>query len=451
MESKLIELCEKNGFYRNNKFCVNWQVVTKLMNEYSGEKNGVYVYKGRYRRYIEKLSNNKKDDLVLENIKPNNNCSNEVNKYTYNKGEHIYEDIITIGDDEVITPNSIMLKHHLNSDEWSVISFTTNIWQQQTKDATKINLCQSKLTVKPKADQKLTIEDVRNALLNLEIPKPTYFLEPINDTKIEVVKSWFIPCFFDIHFGKLADKYETGENYDYKIAKERVLTNARKYISFYKDTKFEKLTFIIGNDFFNSGSDGNTFKGTRQDNDTRPYKMFKKGLETIIETINILGLLSDNINVVLIQGNHDFDASFYLAVALEMYYNSLNKFRTDGKKIVVDSDPHTRKYIEYGCNLIGFTHGSEEGKRLSGLMQYEEPEGWGRTSCREWLIGHLHFEGVQKTAVEEENGVIIRNIPSLTGNDAWLKKVGFVMARKKTMGFVYDFYSGLTDIHYENL
>lgn len=440
MENKLIELCEQNGFYRVDKFCVNWQVVAKLMNEYLGENNSADAYRSRYRRYLESINKDHIDRVLKTEPKPSNNYSNEVNKYTYNKGEHIYEDIVAIGDDEIITPESIMRKHHLDSREWIVVSFTTNIWQQQTKEAIKINLCQSKLTVKPKAEQTLTMEDVRNALKDIVVSKPLF---PINTVK-EPKKQWLIPCFFDIHFGKLADRYETGENYDYKIARERVLNSANGYVDFYKGKTFEKLTFVIGNDFFNSGSDGNTFGGTVQDNDTRPFKMFKKGLETLIQCIYILSILSNNMEIVFVPGNHDFDTAYYLAVALEMYYK-------DCKAIVVDSDPTTRKYGEYGFNLIGFTHGNEEGKRLSGLMQYEAPEQWGRTTCREWIIGHKHIEGVLKVATEEENGVIIRNISSLTGTDAWHKKKGFVMARKKTMAFIYDFYTGLSDVHYENL
>ena len=101
--------------------------------------------------------------------------------------------------------------------------------------------------------------------------------------------------------------------------------------------------------------------------------MFKKGLETLIQCIYILSILSNNIDIVLVQGNHDFDTAYYLAVALEMYYK-------DCDNIKVDSIPHTRKYIEYGCNLIGLTHGNEEGKRLHSLMQYEAPEQWGRNN-----------------------------------------------------------------------
>ena len=230
-----------------------------------------------------------------------------------------------------------------------------------------------------------------------------------------------------------------------------MLDNARSYYEFYKGKKFEKITIIVGQDFFNSGSDGNTSKGTRQDNDTRPAKMFKKGVEAMIQLINIFTMLSDNIDVELVQGNHDFEVSFYLAVALEFYYNNLNNFRDDGKKVIVNSDPTTRKYIEFGCNLVGVTHSNEESKRIFGLMQYEQPEAWGRTTCREWLVGHKHIEGVKHDPVKEDNGVVVRNIPSLTATDAWHKKVGFVMASKKTMAFVYDYYKGLSDIHYEYL
>ena len=35
-----------------------------------------------------------------------------------------------------------------------------------------------------------------------------------------------------------------------------MLNSAKGYVDFYKGKTFEKLTFVIGNDFFNSGSDG---------------------------------------------------------------------------------------------------------------------------------------------------------------------------------------------------
>jgi hypothetical protein len=79
-------------------------------------------------------------------------------------------------------------------------------------------------------------------------------------------------------------------------------------------------------------------------------------------------------------------------------------------------------------------------------MQHEAAMDWGTTTTREWLIGHLHTEGVV-----EKNGVVVRRIPSLCGSDAWHVKSGFTTSKKRTMAFVYDKEDGLVETLYVNI
>lgn len=243
----------------------------------------------------------------------------------------------------------------------------------------------------------------------------------------------------DLHLAKLAWEPETGENYDSKIAEQRfmdviydVVERARKY-------EFEQIVFPIGNDFFNFNDiSGNTTKGTRQDNDSRWQKMFLLGRDLLIRAIDLLSQLAP-VKVFQIPGNHDTQVSWYVVCNIHAW------FRND-PNVTVDINPRPRKYVEFGKCLIGFTHGDKEGKRIFGNMQVEVPDAWGRTIYREWHLGHLHSE-----QVKEEHGVKVRNLSSVTGNDAWHCESGFVGALAVSQSFVWDKERGLREIWYSTV
>ena len=92
----------------------------------------------------------------------------------------------------------------------------------------------------------------------------------------------------------------------------------------------------------------------------------------------------------------------------------------------------------YVNSLLGFSHGDKEKKRISGIMQIEARQAWGRTLYHEFHLGHLHSE-----QTIEENGVIIRHLPSITGTDAWHHESGFVGAVRKCTCSLWDKECGL--------
>jgi len=237
----------------------------------------------------------------------------------------------------------------------------------------------------------------------------------------------------DLHLGKLAWKPETGENYDHKIAEKRFMSVIYDFVERNK-YKLEKIVFVVGNDFFNYDTiEGTTTAGTRQDNDVRWQKLFVKGAELLVKAIDILSKIAP-VEVIFVPGNHSKMAEFYAVNYIDAW------FRNDDN-VKVNTDPRTRKYIEFGKCLIGFTHGDKEKKRIFGNMQVEVPEMWGRTKYREWHCGHYHSE-----QVKEEHGVIVRNLSSITGTDAWHYESGYVGAIAKSQSFIWDKEKGLIEI-----
>ncbi len=240
----------------------------------------------------------------------------------------------------------------------------------------------------------------------------------------------------DLHLGKLTWEKETGHNYDMKIASKKFMNVIYDIIDRIKDKKFEKIIFPIGNDFFNFDNiEGKTTGGTLQDNDSRIHKMYLKGTELLIRTIDILSQFA-RVEAFLIPGNHDFLTSFYAVDKIASW------FRND-PNVSVDASPKTRKYIKFGKCLIGFAHGNEERKRIEGNMQVEVPQEWGSTKFREWHLAHLHSE-----KVKEIHGVKVRHLTSVTATDAWHYKKGYVGATPVSQSFIWDKEKGLRNILY---
>ena len=359
-----------------------------------------------------------------------NKTATEINK----DGTQSSSKIIEMSEEDSKDSRFLLEAHGYNVGLWELVSAKSSIWQAHCKGGETKTLYSSKITVKP-IHNGIDFDDVIENLVRFS---DSYGSKNITPQQYEYGAEVLIPCFFDVHFGKLASTDECGEKYDFKIAKQRMLDSVQKYIDRLQGRKFEKIIFAIGNDYFNSEPDGNTVNSTRQDNDSRYSKMFNKGVETLIEAIDMFSNVAP-VEVVLVQGNHAFYTEFYASCVLNAWYRNSDI-------VTVNDSPTVRKYIKFGNNLIGFTHGSEERDRIYGLMQHEAAADWGTTTTREWLIGHLHSEGVV-----EKNGVVVRRVPSLCGSDAWHVKSGFTTSRKRTMAFVYDKEDGLVETLYVNI
>lgn len=348
------------------------------------------------------------------------------------------------GNNVVVTTRSLNIKTledaliaaEVDLNEWEVDRFIVNSWEvTSTKDGPQTYTnWQVKVWLKRK---------------ELSVDTTQAFIEAVSEYKPEYSRTQKYPklsrrymqefALFDIHLGKRAWEKETNENYDTEIAEKRFLDAISDLVSKSQGYTPEKILFPIGNDFLHVDSlEGTTTKGIRQDTDDRSTLIFKKGLLLLVKGIDALSDIAP-VHVILVPGNHDQMSSFHLGTALYAWYR-------DVQWITVDDSPTTRKYIEYGKNLIGFVHGSRDDPplhRLPLIMAQEQAESWARTNFREWHVGHYHRrKETSYNAGESFGGVCVRVIPSLTGTDAWHYQKGFVKEGKCAESFLWDYENG---------
>jgi hypothetical protein len=255
-------------------------------------------------------------------------------------------------------------------------------------------------------------------------------------------------CIFDLHIGKLAWAGETGENYDVKIGSERFMNALYKLLDRVRGYSYERILFPVGNDFFNTDNLHNTTTaGTPQDEDLRWQKTFSVGSKLLVDGINLLKKQGVPVDVVIVPGNHDFERSFYLGSFLEAWFR-------DDEQVTINNGPSPRKYYKFGKVLLGFTHGKYERESALPMLMASEKESkkiWADTDFHEWHLGHIHrkrqkdfkIKMGKDIVLDEELGVTIRYLSSLTGTEQWHHKRGYVGSLKAADGFIWNDEAGL--------
>ena len=326
---------------------------------------------------------------------------------------------------------------HIDLTIWEVDRYVVNKWEVGSNVDGNVlvePLFQVKAWLKRK---KIDVEKIRQELIKdfkQYAPADLSFInrpKSTGDCLLEI-------NIFDLHFGKLCWGEETGENYDTKIAEKRFLKAIETLLKRAEGFDIEKIVFPIGNDFFNSDNLRNTTTaGTFQDEDLRWQKTFRKGRQLIVKAIDRLNLVAD-VDVVVVQGNHDFERSFYLGDALECWYNNATN-------ITVDNNANPRKYVKYGKCLIGYTHGNNEKvQNLPLIVAQERPQDWADTKYREIHLGHLHHKReIKYMSTQEYNGVEVRYMRSLSGTDAWHNQKGYKGSVQSAEAFVWNKNEGL--------
>ena len=237
----------------------------------------------------------------------------------------------------------------------------------------------------------------------------------------------------DLHLGSLVWGRETRDtDYDLNIAKEVFINAVDYFLDHGKSYNPEKIVFLIGSDFFNVDNDANTTSaGTPQSEDSRFQKTFTEGWKIIVNAVDKCREIAD-VHIVVVPGNHDFQRCYYLGEVLSAWYDKCNN-------VTVDNGPQTRKYFEYGSNLLGFSHGMEAKiDELPLIMAQEMSEAWGRTRNREFHIGHLHHrKKMIFCPIDERQAVRVQQVSSLASTDGWHSKKGY-HSIKEANGFIWN-------------
>jgi len=190
-----------------------------------------------------------------------------------------------------------------------------------------------------------------------------------------------------------------------------------------------ELVFVIGNDFYNTDNYHNqTTNLTPQEVTVSWDQAYEKGFDLLVETIIKLSYLAENVQVVLIQGNHDRTKSFYLAHALEVFFK-------DFSNIKFLRENSNTKFVVLGNTFIGYHHGNHikiEGLPLYFMTDERSAASFGLAKYREVHTGDKHHY-----MAKDVQGVRIQQIPSLVKPDNFTND-GLYIHVKAGVAFCYD-------------
>lgn len=323
-----------------------------------------------------------------------------------------------------ITPEIIMEAKGLDISQWEVISFTKNIWQQQTKLGTKIDLCQSKLTVKPiknVAGLKYIVDYFNNHPIN-----PLKFVNVEYLTTKDTSTESLVLDITDLHSGLLSWVNETGNNYDLKIVSKRMKECIDDILSRIKSGRFKKIYIsTLGDILHTDNNQGTTTKGTPQQIDGRLEKIIPRTMELFEYMIMELRKFAP-IEYIYVPGNHDALTGFMFAYSLMKAFNNYDDITFD-----IDANPFKARLI--GKTLVGFTHGISNKSKNGDWLVNDFRDLFGKCIVAEVHEGHLHTQETK----EYNTGVIVRNLPKLCNASAWEHQEGY-RSYAAMMCFIYD-------------
>lgn len=349
-----------------------------------------------------------------------------------------------------LTVDKVLKDANIDRKEWIVERMQPNQWQGFAKTPVKFNekgwpvewainivtLYQLKVWLKPMQNRWML--DAGDFIIDgLKKYRPKWG-NPPKHTGGE----WLAVCgLYDVHFGKLAWRGETHNNYDLKATQKLyrdAITQMLKAVSPYRIAQWE---FPVGQDFLHIDNTKNrTANDTPQDVDSRLPKIVDLAEGEARRAIKRLREVAP-VSVRYHASNHDRLPSWFITRALAQSFAGV-----DG--IEVDTSWHHRKYITYGKNLIGLTHGDKtKDKRLVTLMPQEQPEAWAQSICREWLTGHIHHEKVMMVReAEEQDGVSVRTLRSMSAADAYHYEHGYLSDRAVELHMYHK--SGLQQLRF---
>lgn len=270
--------------------------------------------------------------------------------------------------------------------------------------------------VKTDLDKQARLEAIRSAvesLVNVEKPKPKKKKSIPNAQKLMTV----IPI-TDMHIGMYAWGEEVGEDYDVEKAIS-LLCGAVDYLVDMAPSS-EKCVILQMGDFFHADNMSGYTERSKNilDIDGRMSRVLELGWHALERCIDRALDKHESVEVVCVPGNHDE----FISIATQNHFKSMYR---EEPRCYVHPEPTTRKYVKYGKNLIGVTHGHQtKDQSLPGIMAAEKPKEWGETTHRRFFRGHHHHDNRV-----EYNGCIVEQFRTLAAKDAYAAEHGFLSGR----------------------
>jgi len=368
------------------------EIIEKLQTKKSYQKKGVDWLAEHWGVDADLIQECKKTVLSAECIQDrmNNDNGNEL-KGSTKYLDHLKENGLTQADVKSVK----FWQNMMGEQRFSIV--THNSWHEMPNiKADLLDYIKTRSVKVPKVNYKKHKDPIC-----YEISLPDIHYGKITDEPMETIEKHYIQAIMDLH--KKADGLE-----------------------------IDRFLLPVGNDGLNSeGMSRATTKGTPQQDNMRWRESFRGYWHLVSKAIDYLAQFAP-VDVVVVQGNHDFERMFYAGEVLDAIYKN-------NKNVTVDNSLDARKYYEYGINMIMFTHGDKEKtQELPLLIATEQPAMWSRAKVREVHCGHRH-----KEMLNEYMGTKVRFIPSICGNDLWHKTQGYVGTLRCGQAYIWNKNRGL--------
>ena len=331
---------------------------------------------------------------------------------------------------------------NINTNEWDLEKFDIGTYEVTGFDVnnkpTTVTMYRMKAWFKPikkNLNLDLLAKELREDLKDLSplVKKREYDRDKEDKYLLEISA-------FDLHLGKIGIK---GDEYSLEIASERLIEAVEHLLYRAQGYHIDKILFIVGQDLLNSDGDQpfpSTTKGTPQQNTNTGIDMYRAARKLLIRSINYLSEVAP-VHVMVIPGNHDRESVMHLGDMLEVYYDN-------NSNVCVDNSDSQMKMMVYGKNMVISDHGDgAKAASLPGIISQRYKNAWSDVDFVEVHRGHLYTNKAAKyQAIEELNGITVRNLASLSATDSWHDGKGFIGNIKKAQAFLYHRQNGLQGI-----
>ncbi len=247
----------------------------------------------------------------------------------------------------------------------------------------------------------------------------------------------------DPHIGMLSWFFETGADFDCKIAESHMVTAV--------DLMVERCphagSCVVANlgDFFHANDDTALTPrgGNRLDVDSRFVRVTEIGYRMLRGIIDRAREKYPKVIVVNLPGNHDPNAARGIGKWLEAVYENCPEV-----EILPNANPYV--FLEFGDNLHMYHHGDgAKVEQLPAVMAaWDKGRPWGRCEYREIQHGHYHH-----LRQKEHPGVVVEGSRTLAPGDFWHHMQGYRSGRgmraivhHRTLGRLSEHVVGIKEV-----
>ncbi|OIK55757.1 hypothetical protein, partial [Oenococcus oeni] len=296
--------------------------------------------------------------------------------------------------------------------DWQVSNVVNNDWSVTNSDSEKYWNHQVKLSVKPKTNDYLSIDELIS-LFNEKV-------EPVKVIKSNVRgKNNLVIACSDFNFGITK----------FKDVQKRLVELIDLIHRGWKQIVITQLGDLLHSDALNTSK---TTKGTELDpiDFVQAVRDAERFIFPIIEESY---KYSDSMQMFNINGNHDETTSFMFQEMLRAKYPEMD--------IKVNNSYREAFVVGKSVGLLAL-HGHAAKTKAPMLFATEYPEIWSKSTYRMVLYGHFH-----KEVVNDDFGVVEHQVGTFKKSDPYESKNGYTMATKKMECFEFDDQT-VKDIHY---